>query len=130
MGILNTILLVLFILVSILLIIIVSLQDEKQSGLSGVFGGRGGSTFGSQTSSVVVKITTVLSVLFFILALSLAVLSRVEHSSDSITKKYKEGQSQVELTQDNSTSVNSVDNAEAADVEGGNRATVDTTENK
>ncbi len=84
MSMLSLILIIVFIVISVLLILIVSIQDEKQSGLAGVFGGSGGSAFGAQTASVVVKATTVLSVLFFVLALALALINKGGPAKDDV----------------------------------------------
>ncbi|HAL19035.1 MAG TPA: preprotein translocase subunit SecG [Spirochaetaceae bacterium] len=92
MSVLSLILVIVFIVVSVLLILLVSIQDEKQSGLAGIFGGTGGSAFGAQTASVVVKTTTVLSVLFFALALSLAFTSKGSLKKDDVLREYERTQ--------------------------------------
>ena len=76
MGILGTILLVLFVIVCVLLIFIVVIQDEDSDSIGGLFAGGSGSAFGSRSSNVVIKITYVLGALFFILSFSLAIINK------------------------------------------------------
>ena len=82
MGTLSIILLVLLGIVSVFLIVIVALQDEDDSGLGGVFGGsNSGSVFGSATSSVIIKFTSVLLAIFLVLAIVVAFLSKSKTDS-------------------------------------------------
>ncbi len=68
-----TFLAVIYAIVSVLLIIVVMIQSGKGSGM-GIFGGGGGSTFGAQSGDILTKITTILGVLFFGIALFMGVL--------------------------------------------------------
>ncbi|MBN1916793.1 MAG: preprotein translocase subunit SecG [Verrucomicrobia bacterium] len=74
MAILGTFLLIIHILVGLLMCIVILMQSSKGEGLSGAFGmGQGTSTFfGADTANVLVKITTVLAVIFMVTSLSLA----------------------------------------------------------
>jgi preprotein translocase subunit SecG len=86
---LETILIIVYIIVSVALIVIVLLQSGKGEGMAGVFGGGGSQTiFGARTGDVLTKSTTVLAVLFMCLSLALALLStRSEKSlSDEIAR--------------------------------------------
>lgn len=69
-------LIALHILVAALLILIVLMQASKGGGLSGAFGTGAGSSplFGAATSSVLVRATTVLGVLFAITCISIAAI--------------------------------------------------------
>jgi preprotein translocase subunit SecG len=76
MGILGIFLLVIFIIASILLIFMVIIQDSDSDSLGGIFAGGSGSAFGSRSTNVVVKFTTILGVVFFVTAFSLAMLNK------------------------------------------------------
>lgn len=76
MSVLSVILLVLFVIVSLLLIFLVAVQDEQSEGLGGIFGGGSNTAFGSHTSSVVTKATTILAVTFMVLALCVAYVNK------------------------------------------------------
>ena len=79
MSILGIILLVLFCIIALLLIFLVAVQDEKSSGLGGIFGGSSDSAFGSSTSTVLSKSTTILAVLFMVLALVVAFVNKTTY---------------------------------------------------
>jgi preprotein translocase subunit SecG len=74
MAFLGTLLLVVHILIGVLMCIVILMQSSKGEGLSGAFGmGQGTSTFfGADTANVLVKITTVLAIMFMVTSLSLA----------------------------------------------------------
>jgi len=76
MGILSIFLLVIFIISCVLLIFMVIIQDSDSDSLGGIFAGGSGSAFGSRSSNVVIKFTTVLGALFFVCAFSLALLNK------------------------------------------------------
>jgi preprotein translocase subunit SecG len=76
MAILNTVLLVLFVIVAVLLILLVLVQNEEGEGLGGVFGGGGGSTFGSRSGNILTRVSSVLGGLFLALAFVMALLTR------------------------------------------------------
>jgi preprotein translocase subunit SecG len=80
MGILITLITVVFVIVCLLLILFILLQSDKSSGM-GLLGGSSQSTFGSSTADVVTKITGVLVALFLISALGLAAMSTFSKSS-------------------------------------------------
>ena len=81
MGILGIILLVLFCIVALLLIFLVAVQDENSVGLGGIFGGGSESAFGSGTSTFITKATTTLAIVFMVLSLVVAFVSK---TSDSV----------------------------------------------
>ncbi len=76
MNVIQTALLVLFVIVCILIICLVLVQDDGQSGMGGLLGGRGSAAFGSHSASVLTKATGVLVALFFIFAFALAVTNK------------------------------------------------------
>ena len=76
MGAIGIILLVAFVIVCVLLVLIIMVQDDGSSGMGGLLGGRGTAAFGSHSASVLTKTTAVLTVLFFVLAFSLALLNK------------------------------------------------------
>jgi preprotein translocase subunit SecG len=82
MGVLNVILMVLFIIVSLLLVFIVAIQDEQSDGLGGVFGSVAQSSFGSHTSRVVTKASAILGAIFMILALCIALINKAPSDSN------------------------------------------------
>jgi len=63
---------IVYAIVCVLLVIMVMLQSGKAGGM-GIFGGGGGSSsLGSQGGDIMTKITTVLGVLFFVIAIAFA----------------------------------------------------------
>jgi preprotein translocase subunit SecG len=73
---LHTILLTLLVIVSIALIVVVLLQSGKSAGLSGAISGGAEQLFGKQKARgidlVLHRMTVVLAVLFFVLAIAVA----------------------------------------------------------
>ena len=106
MSILGIILLVLFCIIALLLIFLVSVQGENSVGLGGIFGGGSESAFGSNTSSVLTRVTTILTIVFMVLSLVVAVVNK---SSD---EELLAAQSAAEASAVESTSW--VDEAEPA----------------
>lgn len=83
MFVLSIILIVLFVVVSLLLLFILTIQDENSAGLGGIFGGGSDSTFGSGTSKFINKATTILAILFVVLALAVGLTNKAS-ASDSV----------------------------------------------
>jgi preprotein translocase subunit SecG len=72
------------ILVAILLIALILVQQSKGGGFGGAFGGLGESILGAQAGSHLTRLTVILSSIFFVLVLAVAVLvSRGGASSNS-----------------------------------------------
>ena len=70
--------------VALLLIGVVLIQQSKDGGLGGAaFGGAGASVFGGQAEGHLAKITVVLSSIFLILTLSLAVITGRRNSTET-----------------------------------------------
>lgn len=105
MGILSIILLVLFIISALLLIFLVAIQDEKSTGLGGIFGGSSESAFGSSSSTFLTKATTILAVAFMVLALLVALFNRT--SGDNVVAFAEQNQTAAGTTWLESDSVNS-----------------------
>lgn len=77
---------VLHVIACIILIFIVMIQGSKSEGLSGLFGGGGSSTlFGTGTPTFLVKVTTVLGIIFMLTSISLTVF--VSRRSPSVMEK-------------------------------------------
>ncbi len=82
MGILETILLVIFVITALLLILIVLLQDEQGEGIGGIFGGGSTTAFGSRSGNVLTKFTAILGAIFLICSLALAWVGRTVEKGD------------------------------------------------
>lgn len=80
MGLLISVLTVLFVIVCLFLIIVILLQSDKSAGM-GILGGAGQSTFGSSTADIITKVTTAMVVFFMVGSLGLAVLESKRSSS-------------------------------------------------
>lgn len=84
MGIIETLLLVVFAISAILLIIVVMLQDDQGEGLGGIFGGGSSTPFGSSSGNVLTRITTVIGVIFIVSSLGMAYVHRTVEKDDVI----------------------------------------------
>ena len=73
MGILITLISIMFLLLCVLLVILILLQSDKGAGM-GILGGSSQSAFGSSTADVITKATGVMIGLFMIGSLGLATL--------------------------------------------------------
>ncbi len=76
MTVLVIILSVIFCLVALLLIFLVAVQDEKSSGLGGIFNSSSNSILGTNTGAFITKATTALAILFMVLSLVVALLNK------------------------------------------------------
>ena len=76
MGIVIGVLTGLFLLDCILLVVVILLQSGKGGGLAAAFGGGGGadSAFGAKVSQPLRKVTVTMAVIFFLIAISLAMI--------------------------------------------------------
>ncbi|MDR1211378.1 MAG: preprotein translocase subunit SecG [Spirochaetaceae bacterium] len=81
MAIFSVVLLVFFVIVAVLLILIVLVQNEEGNSIGGIFAGGSGSAFGSRSGNILTRTTSVLGVLFFIIALGLALMHRTPGGS-------------------------------------------------
>lgn len=80
MGVLTSVLTVIFAVLCVLLIIVILLQADKSGGM-GILGGAGQSTFGSSTADIITKITTVMVTLFMLGSLGLSILESKKATS-------------------------------------------------
>jgi len=88
MNLLIDLLLVLFVLVSMLMILVILMQRPKSEGLGAAFGG--GVTeniFGAQTTNVLVKFTTWLAGIFFVLTFALSILNAHKSTAGSAFRR-------------------------------------------
>ena len=90
MGILISVVTVLFVILCVLLVILILLQSDKSAGM-GLLGGSSQSTFGSSTADVITKITAVMIGLFMIGSLGLSILE--SKRTVSLRDKLKEKES-------------------------------------
>ncbi len=67
---------VVFVLSGLLLGLLVLIQDEQGDSIGGLFGGGSNSAFGARSGNILTRTTTVLGVIFFGLAIFLAVWFR------------------------------------------------------
>jgi preprotein translocase subunit SecG len=88
MNFLINLLLVLFVLVSALMVLLILMQRPKSEGLGAAFGG--GVTeniFGAQTTNVLVKFTTWLAGIFFVLTFALSILNAHKSTAGSAFRR-------------------------------------------
>ncbi|MFN7181778.1 MAG: preprotein translocase subunit SecG, partial [Planctomycetota bacterium] len=63
---------ILFLVISILIVIAVLIQPHEEEGMGGIFGSSGPeSFFGGKGNITMIKITTILGILYFVIALSI-----------------------------------------------------------
>lgn len=88
------------ILVAILLIALILVQQSKGGGFGGAFGGLGESILGAQAGSHLTKLTVILSSIFFILVLAIAVLishgGAVKDTDSAVNDLIKEASAKTE----------------------------------
>ena len=80
-----TLLIILYAVICVLLVIVVMLQSGK-AGNMGLFGGGGSSSIGAQGGDIMTRITTVLGVIFFVLALAFAFLVAQDNTASRLDK--------------------------------------------
>ncbi|MBQ0162560.1 MAG: preprotein translocase subunit SecG [Treponema sp.] len=69
-------LIVIFCIISFLTILLVLIQNDEGGGLGGLLSGSGSAAFGSHSASVINKTTFVFVGLFFVIAFSIALLTK------------------------------------------------------
>jgi preprotein translocase subunit SecG len=80
MGVLTSVLTVMFAVLCVLLVIIILLQADKGAGM-GILGGAGQSTFGSSTADIITKITTFMVAVFMLGSMGLSILGSKKTTS-------------------------------------------------
>lgn len=82
MGIIEIVLLVLFVSSAILLVILVLMQDEQGEGLGGIFGGGSSTAFGSRSGNILTKFTAILGGVFLFCSFGLAWVNKTPEAGD------------------------------------------------
>jgi len=92
---LRTVLLVIFVLDCLLLVLAVLIQSGRGGGLAGALGGIGSpdSAFGVRAASQIEKLTGLLGVIFFVLAIALAFIPRAK--SGDLPEPKKRGRDEL-----------------------------------
>jgi preprotein translocase subunit SecG len=88
MSILINVLLAIWVLIALLMVLVILMQRPKSEGLGAAFGG--GVTenlFGAQTTNVLVKFTTWLAGIFFVLTFALSILYAKQSAGDSALRR-------------------------------------------
>ncbi len=80
MGVLSSIVTVIFAIICVLLVLIILLQSDKSAGM-GILGGAGQSTFGSSTADIITKVTAVMVAIFMVGSLGLSIIESKRISS-------------------------------------------------
>jgi preprotein translocase subunit SecG len=101
MGIIISVITVLFLILCVLLVILILLQSDKSAGM-GILGGSSQSAFGSSTADVISKATGVMIGLFMLGSLGLAALesSRTDSLKQELLKS-EETSNRLPMGQDN-----------------------------
>ncbi|MBN2656904.1 MAG: preprotein translocase subunit SecG [Spirochaetales bacterium] len=107
MGIIETLLLVVFAISALLLIIVVLMQDDQGEGLGGIFGGGSSTPFGSSSGNVLTKITGVLGVIFIVSSLGMAYITRTVEKDDVLGEARRSASEQTENWFENNEADNS-----------------------
>ena len=84
MGIVGIVLLIAFVIICVLLVLLVLVQDDGNSGMGGLLGGRGTAAFGSHSAGVLTKATAVFVSLFFVVAFILAVINKKPKAEEDL----------------------------------------------
>jgi len=88
MNLLINLCLVLFALVAVLMVLVILMQRPKSEGLGAAFGaGVTENIFGAQTTNVLVKFTTWLAAIFFVLTFALSVLYAHQSTASSAFRR-------------------------------------------
>lgn len=80
MGVLTSVVTVVFAIICVLLILVILLQSDKSAGM-GILGGAGQSTFGSSTADIITKVTAVMVAIFMVGSLGLSIMESKRISS-------------------------------------------------
>jgi len=101
MGILITVISVIFLLLCVLLVVLILLQSDKGAGM-GILGGSSQSAFGSSTADVITKATGVMIALFMLGSLGLATLEskRMDSLKKDLLKSESKTKGVIESGQD------------------------------
>jgi preprotein translocase subunit SecG len=86
MGLLNVVLLSIFGVSAVLLIVLILLQDDQSEGMGGLFGGGSSNQVGNRKGNILTKTTTVLGVIFIVVAFATAWINHNGGSTSGIEK--------------------------------------------
>ncbi|WP_028973161.1 preprotein translocase subunit SecG [Spirochaeta cellobiosiphila] len=95
MGILSTLLLVVFVITALFLILIVMIQDDQGDGIGGIFGGGSTTPFGTNSGNVLTRLTSILGAVFLIVSFGLAWINRTTDVGDVAGAARKEATAQA-----------------------------------
>ena len=103
MGVVKTILLVAFVVVCVLAILLVLVQNDESNGMGSAFGGGSSAAFGARSGSVLKKTTGVLVVLFVVITFGLGFVNKASGKDDlSATAAEVQGESKAAETESGS----------------------------
>lgn len=86
MGIINVVLIVIFVLSALITVLIVLIQDDQGEGIGGMFGGGSSTPFGSRSGNVLTRFTTIVAAVFICGAFALAWINKGSEASDIVRK--------------------------------------------
>jgi preprotein translocase subunit SecG len=99
MGVITVILYTVVILTALLLIGLILVQQSKGGGFGSAFGGAGDSVFGAHAGTHLTKLTVIMTTIFFVLTLALAIITGHKAKSKSVIEVDKDllgGEQKVE----------------------------------
>ena len=96
MAIISILILIVFVISALLLMSVVLIQDDQGGGIGGMFGGGSSTAFGARTGNVMTRLTTVLAIIFFVSAFSLAWMNRTPNTGNVIGRARAERMRNVE----------------------------------
>ena len=76
MSVLGIVFLVSFVIICAFLVLLILVQDDGNSGMGGLLGGRGTAAFGSHSANILTKATGIFVTLFFATAFTLALINK------------------------------------------------------
>jgi len=83
-----TFLVIVHVIVSIILMLVIIMQSSKGGGLSGTFGGSGGSLFGSRTAATFLsKLTTSFAIAFMVISILITLISVPRGEAGSVVRR-------------------------------------------
>ena len=123
MGLIGIILLILFVSSALILVLVVLIQDDQGDGIAGMFGGGSTTAFGSRSGNVLSRFTSIVGVVFFCTAFSLAWINRTPEAADIVRKARIE---QLRESENESWWVEKIEPAEIPSLESGSEPEVAT----
>jgi len=96
MGIINVVLVVIFVVSALITILIILIQDDQGEGIGGMFGGGSSTPFGSRSGNVLTRFTAIIAAVFICGAFALAWINKGTESSDIVRKARLESLQEAE----------------------------------